>query len=353
MFGLSLTTPAVLGIDISSTSVKLIQLSRKRNRYKVEAYAVEPLPVYAVAEKALQDIDAVAEAVKKCVKKSGTSAKHVAVAVAGSMVITKTIAMPKSIKERDLEDQVLLEADQQIPYPLEEVNLDFEVMGENAEDNAMNDILVAAVRSEQVEDRSAVIQSAGLTPKVVDIEPYAVEHTFELLNLDEEANLHDKTIAIVDVGATMTSLHVLREGTLIYTREQPFGGKQLTEEIMRRYGLSYQDAGRAKRTGGLPETYEEEVLEPFKQDMAQQVNRHLQFFFSSDVSSDIDHVFLGGGCAAIEGILQQISDYVGIPVSLVAPFNGLEIASGISQPRLLEDAPSLLIACGLALRGFD
>jgi type IV pilus assembly protein PilM len=247
----------------------------------------------------------------------------------------------------------MLEADQYIPYPLEEVNLDFEIIGPSQDDPERVDVLLAASRSENVEVRVDAIQIAGLQAKVIDVEAYAMENAFALLRQQMPDNGLDKTIAVVDVGATMTTLNVLHDLKTIYTREQVFGGKQLTEEIQRRYGLSYEEAGMAKRQGGLPDNYIPEVLEPFKEAMAQQVSRSLQFFFSSSQYSTVDHIVLAGGSSSIPGVDELIEQSQGVPTTVANPFSNMVISPKIKAQVLSNDAPALMIACGLALRSFD
>jgi len=345
--------PPLVGLDISSTAVKLLELSRSGDRYRVESYAVEPLPPNSVVEKSVTDADAVGEAVRRAVKRSGTRARHAAVAVAGSSVITKIIPMPASLSDTDMEAQIELEADQYIPYPLEEVYKDFEVLGPSANNPDTVDVLLAASRSENVDMRRAAVEAGGLDTKVVDIEAYALENAFSLLSSQLEDEGIEKTVAVVDIGATMTTLNVLHDLKIIYTRDQVFGGKQLTEEIMRRYGLSYEEAGMAKRQGGLPDNYVPEVLEPFKEAMAQQVNRSLQFFFSSSQYNSIDQIVLAGGSASIPGVDSLIQDQLGIDTLIANPFANMSLASRIKTQSLSNDAPALMIACGLALRSFD
>jgi len=345
--------PAILGLDISTTAVKLLELSKSGNRYRVESYAVEPLPPNSVIEKNISDVDAVGEAIKRAVKRSGTKLKDAAAAVAGSAVITKVISMPASLSDDDMEGQIQLEADQYIPYPLEEVNLDFEVIGPTEHDPDRVDVLLAASRSENVDVRVDAIELAGLHAKVIDVEAYAMENAFTLLKEHMPDNGLDKTIAVVDIGATMTTLNVLHDLKTIYTREQVFGGKQLTEEIQRRYGLSYEEAGMAKRQGGLPDNYGPEVLEPFKEAMAQQVSRSLQFFFSSSQYNSVDQIVLAGGSSSITGIDELIEQNQGVPTAIANPFSNMIISPKIKAQVLSNDAPALMIACGLALRSFD
>lgn len=352
MFPLKTKQAPALGIDISSTSVKVLEITRAGGRFCVQSHAVEPLPQEAVTEKSIQDIDAVAQALTRAVKKSGTKSKSAAIAVPGSAVITKMIAMPAALSEDDLEQQIQLEADQYIPYPLEEINLDFEVAGPTPGNDETVDVLLAASKSENVELRTSAIEMAGLTATAVDVEPYTIEHLCQAMPelLPDEGI--DRTVAVIDIGATLTTLNVIHDRQLIYTREQQFGGKQLTDEIMRRYDLSYDEAGRAKKQGGLPDNYVPDVLDPFKTNMAYQVSRFLQFFFSSSDYEGVDQILLAGGCAMIPGIDEYIESHIGTPTVVLDPFSGMTLGSRSNRQRLTADAPSFLIACGLAVRGY-
>lgn len=345
----------LLGIDISSTSVKLIELSRSGSRYKVETYAVEPLPVNAMVEKNIAELDMVGQVISRLVTKARTNTKHAAVAVAGSAVITKTIEMDAGLTDEELETQLKIEADQYIPYPLEEVAIDFEVQGVTERSSERVNVLLAACRKENVEVREAALALAGLTAKVVEVEAYALERAFGLLTeqLDLDSDDEELTVAVVDIGATMMTLSVLNNGQIIYTREQMFGGKQLTEEIQRRYGLSAEEAGLAKKQGGLPDDYESEVLNPFKEAVVQQVSRSLQFFFAAGQYSSVDSIVLAGGTSSIAGLDQLIQEKIGTPTLVANPFVNMTLSSKVSAGALASDAPSLMIACGLAMRSFD
>lgn len=353
MFGLNRKKPVILGLDISSTSVKLLELAQNGDSYRVQSLAVEPLPDNAMTEKNIQDVEAVGETIKKAVKRSGTKVRDAAVAVAGSAVITKVIQMPASLSEDELEEQIAVEADQYIPYPLDEIHLDFEIMGPNENNPEMNDVLLAASRTENIELRSAALDIGGLKAKIVDVEAYTIEHASELIARQFEGSSEDKLMAVIDIGATMTSLNVIENNKLIYTREQSFGGKQLTEEIMRRYGLAYEEAGRLKKEGGLPDNYIPEVLEPFKETIAQQVSRFLQFFYTAGQHNSVDMIALAGGCASIAGIDELVESQLDIPTTVANPFASMSLSSRVNPQALSNDAPALMIACGLALRSFD
>lgn len=343
----------LLGIDISSTSVKLIELSRSGGRYKVEAYAVEPLPPNAIVEKNIAELEVVGQVIARVVTKARTSVKHAAVAVAGSAVITKIIEMEAGLSEEELENQIKIEADQYIPYPLEEVAIDFEVQGVTARSADRVNVLLAACRKEDVEVREAALALAGLSAKVVEIEAYSLERAYGLLAEQLGSGEEDLTVAIVDIGATMMTLSVLHNGQTIYTREQLFGGKQLTDEIQRRYGLSTEEAGLAKKQGGLPDDYETEVLNPFKEAVVQQVSRSLQFFFAAGQYSDVDYILLAGGTASIVGLDQLVQQKIGTSTLVANPFANMTLSNKVNAGALASDAPSLMMTCGLAMRSFD
>ena len=344
---------AVLSIDISTAAVKLLELSRIGSHYRVESFAVVSLPKDAVIDKNITNVNVIADTIKIAVKKSGTKLKQAAVAVSESAVMTKIITMPASLTDDELEGQILIEADQYVPYSLEDINFDFEVLRLNENNPQMVDVLLVASRRENVDDRVEALLQAGLKASIVDVEAYAMENAFALLSGQFSNAIAEQTIAIADIGSTMTSLIVLHEGGVVYTRGQAFGGKQLTEEIQRRYGLSYEEAGLAKRQGGLPDTYIDEVLEPFKRAMVQQIQRSLHFFISSSASRGIDGIVLAGGCALIPGIDQLVEKSLKVPVYIANPFINMTLSNKISPQALSNDAPTMMVACGLALRGFD
>ena len=344
----------MLGLDISSTSVKLLELSRAGGKYRVESYGVEPLPENAVVEKNISDVAGVGEAIQRLLERAKTKVKLAAVAVAGSAVITRTIEMPANLSEDELEENLRAEADQYIPYPLEEVALDFEVIGPSPRSDDQVEVLLAACRRENVEMRQAALEMGGLKAKVVDIEAHCMQRAFDLVReqFTGEAG-EDQVIAIIDIGATMTTLSVLTNSATPYTREQLFGGKQLTEEIQRRYSLSVEEAGLAKKQGGLPADYETEVLQPFKEAVVQQVTRSLQFFYSSSTHDDVDHIILAGGTSSINGLADMVAAKLGTPTSIANPFVNMTLSSKVNAINLNNDAPAMMIACGLAMRSFD
>lgn len=357
MFSFGRKKTGLLGIDISSTMIKLIELSQtggtSSSPFHVVTYAVEPLPANAVVEKKISDVDVVGQTIHKAVVRSGTKATRAAVAVSGSAVITKVISMASALSPAAMETQIQLEADQYIPYPLEEVNIDFDVLGPSSSSPDMVDVLLAASRRENVNDRVIALEIGGLSAAVVDVEAYAMENACALVLRARGEDDRDKTVAIADLGAGTTNLHVLHEGRIVYTREQNFGGRQLIDQIQHRYALPRDQAMQKLLDGTLPETFETELLEPFKETLAQQIGRALQFSYSANPFSRVDRIILAGGSAGIRKIDELVEERLGIHTVVANPFTHMSLAPHIKAQDINRDAPSLMIAVGLALRGFD
>jgi type IV pilus assembly protein PilM len=345
---------SLLGLDITTSSVKLVELAQSGGQFRVESYSAEPTPPNSVNEKAIVDAEAVGEAVRRAVKRSGAKSREAAVAISVDAAITKVIQLPSSLSESELEGQVELQADQYIPFPMEEVSYDFEVIGPSVKDPDTRDVLLVASRTENVEQRQAAVEAAGLAAKVVDVESFALENACLLLTHQMPDGGIEHNVAVVDFGASSTTFSVLRDLKVTYTRDFAFGGQQLTEEIMRTYGLSMEDAGRAKKEGGLPSNYEPEVLDPFMDDMCQQVSRSLQFFLASGGGREQpEQIIVCGGCANIPGVSDLIASRVGIPTLVGDPLGQMKISSKAKAQGVKRDATALLTAFGLALRSFD
>jgi type IV pilus assembly protein PilM len=344
----------VLGLDITSSSIKLIELSLSGGQYVVDSYAAEPTPQNSMNEKAIVDADAVGEAISRAVRRAGAGTREVAVAIAGDAAITKVIQMPRNLNDSDLEAQVEMQADQYIPFPMDEVAYDFEVLGVSEKDAESQDVLLVASRSENVEQRRAAVNAAGLAARIVDVEAFALENACRLMTHQMPDGGVDRSVAVVDFGASTTTFSVLRNLKVIYTRDFAFGGQQLTEEIMRTYGLSLEEAGRAKKEGGLPANYQTDVLDPFIDDMTQQISRSLQFYLASGSGREQpEKVLICGGCANIAGVAEVVQSRIGMEAERGDPLGQMKISSRARAQAVQRDATSLLTACGLALRSFD
>lgn len=347
-------TPPLVGADVSSSSIKMVEIADAgKGLFRVERYAVEPLPKDSVVDGNINNLDAVSEALKRCHKRLGTSVKNVAMALPNAAVITKKIQVPAGQREEDLELQVETEANQYIPFALDEVNLDFQVIGPAPNNPEEVEVMIAASRKEKIEDRIAAAEVAGLKTVVMDVDVLASQTAFDLMLSQFPDGGKDQNIAIIDVGATMMNVNVLRNNQSIYMREQPFGGSQLTQEIQNHFGLSAEEAEAAKRAGGLPENYEADVLQPFLDTFGLEVARALQFFFTSTPHNQVNHIVLSGGCAAIPGADVAVTKRTQVNTIVANPFVNMALSSRIKPKSLTQDAPSLMVACGLAMRRFD
>ena len=345
---------SLIGLDISSSAVKMVELaSDGKSGYRVERYTIEILPRDAVADGNIVNLEAAAECVRRAWKKLATSTRNVAIALPASHVITKKIIVAAGQREEELELQVESEANQYIPFALEEVNLDFQVVGQAPSSPDEIEVLIAASRKEKVEDRVAVAESAGLKPVVMDVESYAVLSSFELIEKQLPDGGKGQIIALVDVGANVMNLTVLRNGQQLYAREQAFGGNQLTQDIARLFGMTFEEAEAEKRRNNLPDNYEAELLQPFVESMALEVSRALQFFFTSTQFNQVNHVVLAGGCAVLPGEDEVVASRTQINTIIANPFADMVLSDRVTAKRLLADASSLMAACGLALRRFD
>jgi type IV pilus assembly protein PilM len=346
--------PPLFGLDISSSSVKMLEIAEAgKGAYRVERYSIEPLPRDAVVDGNINNLEAVTDAVKRAYKRLATRTKHVAMAVPTGAVISKKIVVAAGLREEELELQVETEANQYIPFALEEVNLDFQSLGPAPSNPEEQEVLIAATRKEKVEDRVAVAESAGLKASVMDVEAFAQQAALSLVVQSLPGGGKDQNVAVVDVGANVMNVTVLRNDQSVYTREQAFGGNQLTQDIVARYGMSPEEAENAKRSGGLPDDFETEVLRPFMENLSMEVQRALQFFFTSTQYHSIDHILLAGGSAVIPGLDSIVNTRTQVPTSVANPFASMQTSPRVQLKRLMVDAPSLIVACGLAMRRFD
>lgn len=352
---LNTKTPPLCGVDISASSVKIVELSESSDKktYILERYAIESLPKDAVSDGNINNLDAVSEGVRRAWKRLGTRVKNVSVALPAAAVISKKILLPAGLREDDMEYQVESEANQYIPFALEEVNLDFQVLGPAHGSPDEVDVLLAASRKANVEDRVAAVQMAGLKTIVVDVEPYAAESAFEHIREQLPNGALDQCVALVDIGENVMNVNILRNGSSVYTRDQQIGGAQLTQQIQTRFGLSLEEADAGKRNGGLPDNYESDVLGPFLENLATEITRALQFFFTSTQYNEVSYIVLCGGCAALAGLDDIVATRTQVNTLVANPFAQMTLSSRIKARQLQVDAPALMIACGLALRRFD
>lgn len=349
-------SPPLIGVDISSSSVKMVELSlvdKETNTYRLEQYAIEPLPAGAMLDGAIVNLDAVSDCISRGWSRMATRLKNVALALPASDVITKKIIVPAGLREADLAFQVENEAGQYIPFALDEVDIDFQVLGPVPNNSEEINVLIAASRKDKVEDRVAAAMAAGLKTIVMDVEPYAAQSTFELIASKMVSHEEDQIIALVDIGSSAMNVNVFHGNDSVYMRDQSFGGNQLTQEIRKQFNLSLEESEAAKRNGELPENYRTDILQPFCERLAIEVMRAIQFFYTSTQYTQVNQIFLAGGCVVIPGLDKIIASRTQVSTLVVNPFSSMEFSTHITPRQLSLDAPSLLIACGLAMRSFD
>lgn len=340
----------LLGIDIGSTSLKIVELSRSGRTTTVQNAGVFPIPSNTIVEGKIADIPTLAQTLRKAVALMRSKAKQVALAVPGSAVITRVLDMPGDLTEDELETQLLMEAEQYIPYSLDEVAVDFTVIEDGEEGSEQVKVLLAACRKEGIDALTEMVEQADLESKIVDVEPFCLERVYPLL-ADQLEEDNDGLIAVVDCGATNLRINVLDRGSTVYSREEAFGTKQLSEEIQRRYGLSEEEATAAEREGDLPGDYEQEVLAPFRDSLIQQISRSLQFFYSSTSYTNLDCLILSGGIVSSPELVEMTESKIELPVVAANPFKHMPCGARTDQKQLSKISPSLLIATGLAMRG--
>ena len=343
----------MIGLDISSSSAKLVELGQDRSgNLTLVRCGIEPLERGWISDGNIEKFDEVVEATRRLVGKSGTKAKHVAMALPASVVISKKIILPGGLSEREMEVQVESEANQYIPFSLDEVSLDFCVVGPSTTSAGDVEVVIAASRREKVEDRQGLAEAAGLVPVVLDVESYASRLAASRVIGRLPGGGVDALIALFEIGAMTSTMQVLRNDDLIYERDQVFGGAQLTQMLVRQYGFTQDEAETKKRAGELPDDYGTVVLQPYVESLAQELERALKFFFTSTPHNRVDYILLAGGTAGIPGLTEAITRHTSFPCQVVNPFDGMEVGRAVREKKMLREAPSYLTACGLAMRRF-
>jgi type IV pilus assembly protein PilM len=346
--------PPMLGVDIGSSRVKIVELGPGRdNALLLLAYAVEHVEERAIVEGNIENAEMVAAALTRALRRLDSRTRTAAIAMPASAVITKKITLPAGMTEDEYEAEVESEASQYIPFAIDEVNLDFEVLGPAPGGAEAVEVLIAASRKDRIEDRVAVAQMCGLQPTVMDIDSHAAMRAFEYVQTVSPSHEKGEVVAVFDVGHALTRTIVWCDGETLFEREQAFGGQQLAQELVRTYGMTDEEAEKAKLSGEVPGDARQTVVEPFIEQGAGNVARVLQVFFASTSKSQVDRILLTGGSCVVPGLAEAISRRVKVPVAILDTLQGIEIAGTINEARLRADAPSLLTAFGLAMRRFD
>jgi type IV pilus assembly protein PilM len=344
-----------LGLDIGSSSVKLVQLKEAKRGYILEAFGVATLPPEAIVDGALMNSTAIVEAIRGLVTQYKLKNREAAIGVSGHSVIIKKISMPKMTQE-ELEESIQWEAEQYIPFDVKDVNIDVQILTPPEVDNGTGqmDVLLVAAKKDMINDYTSVVSEAGLTPVVVDVDAFAVQNSFEV-NYELPKN---ETIVLVNAGASVCNINVLANGLTTFTRDVTMGGNQFTEEIQKQLNVSYDEAEKLKVGGDAAQDSDsvvpqevERVIQGVADQMAGEIQRSLDFYTATAADSHIARLYLSGGTAKIPALFKVIEQRVGVPVEILNPFKDVEVDNRRFDPNYVTDvAPSAAVAIGLALR---
>ncbi|HKM16558.1 MAG TPA: type IV pilus assembly protein PilM [Marinospirillum sp.] len=340
----------LIGIDITSSAIKLLEIHPYGNKLQVASYGVALLEEGAVIDRRIKNEQSVARSIKHVIEKTQPSTQRTAVAVPTAAVITRTLSLPIALSDNEMEALIMLEAEQHIPHPLNEVAIDFQRQRPLNLNDENQPVLLVACRKEVTNQLDCILDAAGLEPLVTDVEKFAMERSLGLIINKLPKQQTNQIVAVADIGAHTSTLNVLHDGEIIYSREQMFGGKQLTDNIQQYYGLSGKEADYFKKKGDLPADYSTTLLKPFKAALIQQIERQLQLFYSSMPYQAIDSLILAGGSSAIENLPQRLQKQLGCPTYIANPFVDMVLSDKVNAQALAQDAPAMMIACGLAMR---
>jgi type IV pilus assembly protein PilM len=340
-----------VGLDIGSSSVKLVQLKEKRGGFVLEAFGSAPLPPEAIVDGALMNSAAIVAAIQEVVAQQKVKAKEVAIGVRGHSVIIKKIAMPRMSQE-ELDESIQWEAEQYIPFDVKDVNIDTQILTPEGDAAGQMDVLLVAAKKDLINDYAAVCAEAGLTATVVDVDAFAVQNAYEA-NYDLGAG---ETVVLINVGAAVTNINVISRGITTFTRDVTMGGNAFTEEIQKQLNISYDEA-EALKVGGQGETDAvvpqevERVIQGVADQMGGEIQRSLDFYAATAADARIGRVYLSGGTARIPALFKVIEARAGVPVEILNPLKNIEIDNRKFDPAtLLAAAPAAAVAVGLALR---
>lgn len=341
--------PPIVGVDIGTRQIKAVLLEQSGDGYALQGYACEPITKNAFQEREIKDFEPLSIALKKLKKTLNTRVKQVAVAVAGSSVISKVVYMEPDQNDFELENQIEIEADSLIPYPLEEVYLDFEELGESTTHVGKVDVLLTAAHKDQVDARLVLVREASFEPKVVDVEGYALGNAIDFFYPGQE---EDKPVCCINVGASLLQVCVVQNGNVTYSKEHAFGLNSLINDLAAIHMIDRDEAERQLLSHTLPSTWVEDTLPIFAANLQQNINRALQMYMSTLHAERPAKILFSGGAAVLSPLIEILQQEFDIEVEVFNPFEGMTTNSKLDSSHLQEVAPQLAIAAGLASRSF-
>ncbi|TCS71021.1 type IV pilus assembly protein PilM [Sulfuritortus calidifontis] len=327
--------------------------SAGKGAYQVERYAIAALPKDAIADGKINKPEAVEAAMSQAWRSLDSRTRAIAMALPVSAVISKKILVPSQANENETEAQITAEANQMASFPVDEVSLDYQILGPSAKSPTDNEALVVITRRDRVDERVAIAEAVGLTTVIMDVDNFAVLGAYPMMAAQVPGSGKKQTVAIVDMGANFTHINILHSNQPVFQRTHAFGGQILTQDIARRFDVSLEEAEDAKRKGQLPDRYKTEVLPAFLENAAQEVMRSLQMCYAATAYQSVDHILLCGGCALLPGLDAAIRNATQANVIVANPLAQMGLSGKVDAGRLGSDAPMLIVACGLAMRRFD
>lgn len=341
----------LVGLDIGSSGIKLVQLKENRGRYILQKFGFKPLEPEVIVDGTVMDEGRVVSAIKELFDELNVKVKQVAVSISGHAVIIKKISLPP-MPDDELEGQVKLAAEQYIPFDINEVNIDFHVLppSEGDADGQEMSVILVAAKKDKINELTELVKGAGLFPMVMDVDAFAIEN-MHAINYPVS---QDETTALVNVGASVMNINIVSKGVSLFTRDIPIGGNRYTEAIQRELGLAYEEAEELKKGGRSSSNNQAAVhgvIDSVNAEVASEIARTIDYFKSTVSDGDVQQVLLCGGGAQVAGLVQQLRDRMQATVEVANPFAEVDTSgSDFDQATLAEMAPMAAVGIGLALR---
>jgi len=351
VFGLGKSKKSVVGLDIGSSAVKAVELKASGKGYKVIAFGTEPIPPDSIVDGAIIDGTGVAEAIKRLFENKAFKSKDVAASLSGNAVIVKKITLPV-MTEAELAESIYWEAEQYIPYDIQDVNLDYQILdaGTGADSKGTMDVLLVAAKKEKIADYTGVISQAGRTPVVVDVDAFALQNAYEMnYGLDSAA-----IVVLLNAGASAININILSGGQSLFTRDISVGGNSYTEALQKELNLTSENAEQLKKGHAVEgATFDEAkpVLHAVTENVLLEIQKTFDFFKATAASDRIDRIYLSGGASRVDGFAAALEERFGAPVEPFNPFIKMSFDAdklGVGDPESL--VPTAAVAVGLALR---
>jgi type IV pilus assembly protein PilM len=336
-----------IALDIGSTYIKLVQLKGSGKNYHLVKFGMAQLPPEVIVEGAVMDAGRVVDAIKELLAEHKVASKDAVISVSGSSVIIKRVSVA-DMSEEELAESIKWEAEQYIPFSIDDVNVDFQKLGQGATEGQA-DVLLVAVKKDKINDYVNLVKEAGLEPVVMDVDAFALANMYEL-NYEADAGV----TALLNVGASVMNINILKDGTSIFTRDINVGGNRYTEALQRDFGLTYEDAEKVKRGEEVAGADHEQMtgaMNAVTDDIVAETQRSFEFFRSTTGSDRVSRVLVSGGCARIGNFTAMLGERLEIPVEVCNPFKNIKMDAKKFDPQhIAELAPMCSVAVGLALR---